>query len=228
MEENKFSWPPKPAEFPAWQANFTNFVDANSAVLGFTAEEVTWLKTHSAAATYAEKVIDDLKKQWSDYVNLRNIQYIGDPQNPALPLVKWIPMPDFGEVPKEVAPNAKTTLDGMVKRVATNNDITREQKRAAGVLSREPKKTNPNDATPNLKIKVINGQAVLDCPLRNFKGYAIYVEDGTAPAVSLGNSTAKKYTDTRPLPDGMLTQQRSYIIQYVGNENKTVAICPIK
>ena len=222
MDENKFFWPPPEADFPAWLANFADFVETNATVLGFTTDEVDWLKGRTKAANYADKVLTALKKQYSEYVNLRNILYVGDPKNPALPLVKWIPMPDFGVIPAEVAPDAKATLDSMVKRVANNLDITREQKRSAGVLSRERKKVDHNNPTPVLKVTVVNGQAVLDCPLLTFKGYTVYVEDGNASAISLGNSTAKKYTDARPLPDGMQTQQRSYVIQYVGNENMPV------
>lgn len=220
MEENKFSWPPKEAEFPAWMGNFSDFVEANAAVLGFTADEVVWLKEHKAATGFVDKVITDLSKVVKEYINLRNIQYIGDPNNAALPLAKYIMIPDFGETPKEIAPNAKATLDAMVKRVATNNDITREQKRSAGVLPKERKKVDKNKVTPELKVTVVNGQAVLDCPLRIFKGYAVYVEDGTAPAIPLGNSTARQYTDARPLPNGSQTQQRTYFIQYVGIKNK--------
>ncbi len=222
MEENKFFWPPPVADFPAWLGNYYDFVNTNATVLGFTAEEVAWLKAEKDATAYLDKLISDLKKTWMECVNLRNIQYIGDPNNPGLPWADWIRMPEFREAPARVEPNAKAKLDGMVKRVATCNDITREQKRSAGVLSRERKKWNPNDATPDLKVKVVNGQAVLDCPLRSFKGYTIYAEDGSAIATSLGNSTARKYTDTRPLPSGVQTQQRSYIIQYVGNENRPV------
>ncbi len=228
MEENKFYWPPPEADFPAWQANFTDFVDTNSVVLGFTAEEVLWLKAEKDATAYLDKVIAELKKRYRDCVNLRNIQYLGDPDNPALPLANWINMPAFATPPAAVEPNAKAKLDGMVKRVATCNDITREQKRSAGVLSRERKKLNPNEVTPDLKVTVVNGQAVLDCPLRSFKGYTIYVEDGIAPAVSLGNSTARKYIDERPLPAGVQTQQRSYIIQYVGNKNEAVGHLSMK
>lgn len=222
MDENKFSWSPRDSEFPAWMANFTKFVEDNSAVLGFTAEELNWLKSHNAAASYADKVIEASRKRESEYVNLRNILYNGDPDNPALDLVKWIEATDIGEAPAEVSPNARSILKGMVKRVATNNNITQEQKRQAGVLSRERKKTNSIDVTPDLKVTVVNGQAVLDCPLLQFKGYTVFVEDDNASAISLGNSTSRKYTDTRPLPPGIQTQQRTYLIRYVGNKNVTV------
>ncbi|MBI1226493.1 MAG: hypothetical protein GC192_14765 [Bacteroidetes bacterium] len=181
MEENKFFWPPKAPDYPAWMANFTAFVVANATVLGFTPTEVAWLQERSTAASYAEKVLTELKKLWLDYVNLRNIQWVGDPNNPALPLANWIPLLNPSEIPTAVPPNAKATLDGMVKRVSTCNEITREQKRSAGVLSRERTKENPNEATPYLKVTVVNGQAVLNCPLRSFKGYTIYAEDGVQP-----------------------------------------------
>lgn len=223
MEEKKHSWPPEEADFPGWMDNFYKFVDLNAALLGFTAPEVLWLKARSEAASFAELVIEASRKQLSDYVNLRNIQYLGDPENVGLLLVNWIPLWTTEVLtPTAVAPNAKATLDGMVKRVASNNDITRDQKRDAGVLPRERTKINPNDATPVLKVKVVNGQAVLDCPLVNFKGYLIYAEDNNGAAISLGNSTARKYTDTRPLPTGVQTEQRAYFVRYVGNNNTPV------
>lgn len=223
MKENKFFWPPKKADFPRWMANFTDFVETNATVLDFSTDEVTWLKSYKTATAFADKVISELKKTWKDYVNLRNIAYLGDPKNQALTSVKWIGIPIFEEFPTEVEPNAKVKLDGIVKRVATSNAITRDQKRSAGVLPRQRTKVmNPSDAVPDLTVTVVNGQAVLDCPLRSFKGYTVYVEDGTAPAISLGNSTSRKYVDTRPLPAGTQTQQRSYIIQYVGTKNTPV------
>lgn len=220
MEESNFSWPPDDAEFAAWLANFYNFVSINATVLGFTTAEVLWLKGYNEAVSFAQLVIDASRKQESDYVNLRNIMYRGDPKNQALALANWLPIwaPE-NPAPTPVAPNAKATLDGYVKRVATCNDITRDQKREAGVLPKEKNKLNPNNVTPVLKVTVVNGQAVLDCPLVNFKGYLIYVEDDNGAAVSLGNSTARKYTDTRPLPSGTQTQQRAYFVQYVGNKN---------
>lgn len=229
MEESKFFWPPTESEYPAWITNFYEFVDLNATVLGFTSAEVLWLKAHSDAANYAELVVNASNKQKSDYVNLRNILYRGDPNNPALPTVNWLSIwAPVDPAPTAVAPNAKATLDGMSKRVATCNDITRDQKREAGVLSRERTKVDPNDATPGLNVKVVNGQAVLDCPLLNFKGYQIYVEDDNGAAISLGNSTARKYTDTRPLPTGEHTQQRAYFVQYVGNNNTPVGNFSIK
>lgn len=222
MKKDKLCWPPKKADFPAWMNNFNDFVKKNAAVLGFTADEVTWLETQTVAVIFAQKMLVASKKLWSDFVNIRNLQFLGDSNNQALPLVDWAVMSFTDAAPAPITPNLKVKLEVYVKRVATCNDITREQKRDAGVLSMGRKKVNANEVTPILKVTVVNGQAVLDCTLRPFKGYAVYVEDGNEPVVLITNSTARKYTDIRPLPVAMQTQQRTYFVQYLGNKNKTV------
>ncbi len=222
MDEKKFFWPPPVADFPKWFANFTNFVTTHATVLGFTTEEVEWLTTNLNATNYTEAVIEKAYAFWRNYVNIRNIQYLGDTANAGLSSVNWIPEPDFGTAPPAIAPNIKAMLDGYVKRVATCNSITREQKREAGVLSQERSKQNPGTAFPLLKVMVVNGQAVLNCPLRGFKGYMVYVEDNGAPAIPLGISVARKYVDTRPIPVGTQTQQRTYFVQYVSKNNAPV------
>lgn len=222
MKKDKLFWPPRKMDFPAWMENFTDFVDKNAVVLGFTSEEVTWLKDQNAAVSFAQNMIVASKKLWKDFIKIRNVQYVGDSNNQALTFVNWAMMSYTETPPAPIAPNLKVKLAGYVKRVATCNDITREQKRDAGVLSSGRKKVNANDVTPILKVKVVNGQAVLDCTLRPFKGYAVYVEDGNEPAVLITNSTARKYTDIRSIPGGMQTQQRTYFVQYLGNKNTTV------
>jgi len=217
-----FFWSPRDAEFTGWLANFIKFVTTYATLIGFTQADLDWLNNLYKAVSFADKVASESKKLWMDFVAARNAIIRGDSSNAALPSVIWPTFPDFGQAPAAVAPDAMNKIASYVRIVANSTSLTREQKIEAGVTSKPRTKPDPNNVTPALKVTVVNGQAVLDCPLNGFKGYAVFVDDGDGVVNRISNSTSRRYVDSRPLPTGVNTQKRSYFVQYIWNENELV------
>lgn len=220
--KEEFFWPPRNPEFTKWLANFIKFVTNYLSVIGLKQADIDWLNSIYKAVAFAEDAAAAHKKAWLDFVATRNIIIDGDAQNAALAEVPWPKLKDLGDVPALVAPNAMARISGYVQMVANCVALTREQIKDAGVTSKPRLKPNPSDGKPFIKVTVMNGQAVINCPLNGFKGYAVFAKDDDGEVTRIGNSTARKYVDTRPLPANVNTQQRTYFVQYIWNENELV------
>ncbi|MCC6723348.1 MAG: hypothetical protein IT258_02470 [Saprospiraceae bacterium] len=220
--KEEFFWPPRNSEFTKWLANFIKFVTSYASVIRLKQDDIDWLNSIYKAVAYAEDAAVGYKKAWLDFVATRNTIIDGDAQNAALAEVPWPKLKDLGEVPAMVAPNAMTRISGYVQTVANCLSLTRDQLKEAGVTSRPRTKPNPAQGKPSIKVTVVNGQAVINCPLNGFKGYAVFAKDNDGEVTRIGNSTARKYVDARPLPANVNTQQRTYFVQYIWNENELV------
>ncbi|MBI1225365.1 MAG: hypothetical protein GC192_09035 [Bacteroidetes bacterium] len=218
-----YYFPPTPSEYPAWLANFYTVLDANKVLLGITVDVLARVNKFNLGLGYYGNCITTFDGFLSKCYSNRNIMIYGDPANLELELTEYEPVPAGPAVPADqVPPNEHAWITSLVANLRTNPNMNATLSKALGLDNRPISKYEDGDM-PLLKGKIVNGQAQLNCPLRNFKGYEVWRQDTPGGSfVKIGISLSRYYLDITELPEGVNTAQYAYIIRMIGNDNVPV------
>lgn len=225
METPKYYFPPSPAEYPGWIENFYKVLDANKVLLGIIAAILARLLKFHLGLAYYGKCLTIFEEFLTKCYGNRNIMIYGDAKNPELDLTEYELVPTGPAVPEDqVEPNEHLWIVSIVTSLRSNPNMSTTLATALGMDPRPVSKYD-TDVPPVLKGKVINGQAELNCPLKNFKGYEIWRRDTPDGAFfKIGASISRFYIDTDELPEGVNTAQRTYIVRMLGVGNVPVGL----
>lgn len=222
--EPEFFFPPRPSEYPAWLENFYTVLDQNKVLLGIATDDLTYLNKARLSLNYYGKCIHNYSEFASKVVHTRNIFIYGDPDNAELGPMGFPVPPTAPTVPTDdVAPNIHVWITTYVGRLRKNPNMNTVLSKALGIDSRPT--SSYNGEPPYLKGQIVNGQAQLNCPLKNAKGYEVWRKDAPGePFRKINTSTARYYVDTAELPDGINAAQWTYIVRLVGIDNEPMGL----
>jgi|GEM_PF-1151587 len=220
-----YYFPPTPSEYPGWTGNFYTVLFDNKTLLGISDDDLNRVKRFRNGLAYYGDCINDYDPFVSKCVSNRNIMIYGDAANPELALTEYTLVPTGPVVPTEqVPPNEHAWMVVFVGRLRKNPNMNATLSKSLGIDAR-PVSKYENDVQLVLKGKVVNGQAELNCPLKNFKGYEVWRRDAPGGDFSkVGVSIARYYTDTSELPDGVNSAQRTYIVRMITTDNVPVGL----
>ncbi|MBI1227304.1 MAG: hypothetical protein GC192_18880 [Bacteroidetes bacterium] len=223
MEPDLFFPPPRTSDNAPWLNNFVVVLLPIFADYDITQAEMDELELDNTAFQFTvtrQGVYDDVN---AEYINTRNIIWSGDTNNPNLAAIGFPNQPAVvAPVPASVRPNLYARLKSLVFRLRQHPKMTEVVAKQLGILPK-PQSIDPSpDYQPNLGGSVYNGQAVLDCPVRGFAGYAIWrAVGGSNDFVYLDKSLGRSYTDTTPLPEGVTAQIQSYRVRMLDTNNQS-------
>lgn len=218
-------FPPTPSEYPGWTDNFYTKLELHKVLLNISDDDLARINRFRLGLGYYSKCISDYDPFLSKCVSNRNIMIYGDADNSELALTEYTPIPKGPAVPAEqVPPNEHAWMVVFVARLRKNPNMTATISKELGIDNR-PVSPYEDGKPPVLKARVENGQAQLNCPLKNFRGYEVWRRDTPGgPFVKVGVSISRYYNDTDELPEGVNTAQRTYIVRMVGLDNVPVGL----
>lgn len=218
-------FPPTPSEYPGWTENFYSKLDLHKLLLNISEDDLKRVNRLRLGLGYYSKCISDYEPFLRKCVSNRNIMINGDAENTELALTEYTPVPAGPAVPEEqVPPNEHAWMVVFVARLRKNPKMNATISKEMGIDTR-PASVYEEGVPPVLKGKTVNGQAELNCPLKNFKGYEVWRRDTPGgPFVKVGVSISRYYLDTEELPEGVNTAQRTYIVRMVGLDNLPVGL----
>ncbi len=224
METPIYYFPPKPSEYPGWLENFYTVLDGYKVLLAIATGDMTYLNTARLGLNYYAKCVTSYDEFSSKCVGTRNIYIYGNPENPGQGPLGFPVVPAGPTVPvDQVSPNIHEWIVTFVGRLRKNPEMTPVISKALGIDSRP--NPNYNGEPPVLKGKVVSGQAQLNCPLKNYKGYEVWRQDTPGGTfVKVGTSLSRFYTDASELPEGINAAQHTYVIRMVANDNVPVGL----
>lgn len=223
-KRTKYHFPPFPGEYASWLDNFYKKLDIHKVLLNIAASDLNRVKRFNLGLGYYGKCISDFDPFVSKCIRNRNIMIYGSAKNPNLKFTQYEQIPTGPTVPLEqVPPNEHAWIVVFVGKLRDNPNMNATVSKELGI---DPRPVSKYDGEPLiLKGKVINGQAQLNCPLKNLKGYEVWRRDTPSGVfIKIGISISRFYLDTDELPEGVNTAQHTYIVRMVGNDNKPVGL----
>lgn len=216
------------SEYLAWLKNFNTNLQPTYTTYDITDAEMNELLADEKSLAYIIGRQETYASTSSLFITSRNIFWSGDPENPSLELVAYeaqVPVIKQEDVPAPGRPNLYARLKSIVLRLRQHPKMNESTAKLLGILPRPKSSENPTDYLPLLTVSVLNGQAILDCPVRGFAGYEVWRDRTNSNNLSLHDkSVGRTWTDTTPLPDGVNAEIRQYRVRMLDSNNKPVGL----
>ena len=220
---NEFYFPPPTtSSIGPWMQNFTTELTPIYAQFGLTQAEMDSITADNTAIQYAVGRINIYDQAYSLNITTRNVLWTGDPDNPNLTMVVYPKQPVvITPMPANVAPNMYTRIKGVVMSLRQHPSMTESIARQLGIQAKPSSNNVTPEYMPALNGSVLNGEPMLDCPVRGFAGYEIWRALGnTNDFARFDVSVGRSYTDRTPLPEGISAELRRYKVRMLDSNNQ--------
>lgn len=222
MENEFFFPPPRTSDNAPWFQNFVTVLSPIISDFDITQLEMDDLEADNTAFQFVVERQDEYDRQYSSFLDTRNIIWTGDPNNPNLAVISVPKQPEvLVPSPPPVRTNIYPRLKSLVLRLRQHPKMTEVLAKELGILPKPQSSEQASNYHPVLNGSVQNGQAVLDCPVRGYAGYEIWrAIGGSNEFAYFDKSVGRIFTDTTPLPDGITAQLQSYRVRMLDSNNQ--------
>ncbi|MBK8563551.1 MAG: hypothetical protein IPN76_09440 [Saprospiraceae bacterium] len=214
------------SEYLAWLKNFNANLQPIYQTYDITESEMSELSADERSLAYIVGRQETYASTSSLFITTRNIFWSGDPENPNLELVNYEPqVPEVKAdiIPPPGRPNLYARLKSIVLRLRQHPKMNESTAKLLGIQPRPKSSDNPVEYLPVLSVSVLNGQAILDCPVRGFAGYEVWRDRTNNNNLTMNDkSVGRTWTDTTPLPDGVNAEIRQYRVRMLDSNNQPI------
>lgn len=214
------------SEYSAWLKKFNTNLQPIYTTYDITETEMNELLADEKSLAYIIGRQETYASTSSLFITTRNVFWSGDPENPNLELVKYesqVPVIEGNDIPAPGRPNLYARLKSIVLRLRQHPKMNEATARLLGILPRPKSNENTAEYLPVLSVSVLNGQAILDCPVRGFAGYEVWRDRTNSNNLTMNDkSVGRTWTDTTPLPDGVNAEIRQYRVRMLDSNNQPI------
>lgn len=193
-----------------WLNNFSAALSQFSATFGLTAAELQSVQRDAAYFAYSVQLQNDARQYLQSLTQYKNSMRSGSAQAATVPLPV---LPAIASPPPAVPPGIFSRVTTLVLRIKRATSYTTAIGQSLGVIA--PVSTfDPNNAVPELTIRLDGGHPFLKWKKGEFDAMAVYVDRGDGNGFGLIRHTVKTgYLDVEPLPANTFSVNWSYRIK---------------